>query len=63
VRHDPELLAALEPRQYASAKQTPFPRRKLGRGVLALLTLLRVYVLIAISVVAYAFIHALGTPG
>jgi hypothetical protein len=63
VRYDPEALAALEPGQYASAKQAPLPRRPLGRGVLTLLALLRVYVLIAISIVAYAFIHALSaTP-
>jgi hypothetical protein len=38
---------------------TRLPRRKLGRGTLALLILLRVYVLLAIPVVAYAFIQAL----
>ena len=59
MRYDPEALAALEPGQYAAAKQAPLPRRQLGRGVLALLALLRVYVLIAIAIVAYAFIHAL----
>jgi len=31
----------------------------LGRGTLALLVLLRVYVVIAIPVVGYAFVHAL----
>ena len=35
------------------------PRRELGRGVLALLVLLRVYVLLAIPLVGYAFIRAL----
>jgi hypothetical protein len=35
------------------------PRRKLGRGTLALLILLRVYVLLAVPVVVYAFILAL----
>jgi hypothetical protein len=39
--------------------QRPLPRRHLGRGVLALLVLLRVYVLLAIPVVGYAFVHAL----
>jgi hypothetical protein len=37
----------------------PYPRRKLGRGTLALLVLLRVYVVIAIPIVGYAFVHAL----
>jgi hypothetical protein len=34
------------------------PRRKLGRGTLALLILLRIYVIFAIPMVAYAFIKA-----
>jgi hypothetical protein len=34
------------------------PRRKLGRGSLALLILLRIYVALAIPMVAYAFIKA-----
>ena len=38
------------------------PRKKLGRGTRALLVLLRVYVLIAIPIVAYAFIRALPPP-
>ncbi|MCB8876229.1 hypothetical protein [Acidisoma silvae] len=37
----------------------PLPRAKLGRFALSLLYLLRVYVLIAIPIVAYAFIRAL----
>ncbi len=56
----PNLLSALEPTQLASAKQTKLPRRKLGPGIMALLILLRLYVLLAIPVVVYAFIHALG---
>jgi hypothetical protein len=39
--------------------QRPLPRRRLGRGVTTLLILLRVYVLLAIPVVGYAFVHAL----
>jgi hypothetical protein len=35
------------------------PRRKLGRGTLALLILLRVYVALAVPMVAYAFIKAI----
>jgi hypothetical protein len=61
VAHDPDLVSALEPAQLAATKR-PYPRRVLSRGVLALLLALRVYVLIAIPIVAYAFIHALSTP-
>ncbi|MGA2044419.1 MAG: hypothetical protein ABSG83_13735 [Roseiarcus sp.] len=59
MAYDPELIGALEPEQLAAAKLRPFPRRKLGRGVLALLVLLRVYVVIAIPIVVYAFVRAL----
>ncbi len=39
--------------------ETPkLPRRKLGRGTLALLILLRVYVALAVPMVIYAFIKA-----
>ncbi|MCB8880000.1 hypothetical protein ACELLULO517_07125 [Acidisoma cellulosilytica] len=37
----------------------PLPRAKLSRFALTLLYLLRIYVLIAIPIVAYAFIQAL----
>jgi hypothetical protein len=60
--YDSALIGALEPDQLAAAKMRPYPRRNLGRGVLTLLILLRVYVVIAIPVVAYAFIHALLAP-
>jgi hypothetical protein len=39
----------------------PLPRRKLSRGMLTLLILLRIYVIAAIPIVAYAFIRALLT--
>jgi hypothetical protein len=58
VQHDPALIGALEPGQLA-AERGRLPRRRLGRGTLALLILLRVYVVIAIPIVAYAFVHAL----
>jgi hypothetical protein len=58
--HAANALGALEPGQLTAATDRPLPRRKLGRGVLALLILLRVYVLLAIPLVGYAFIHALG---
>jgi hypothetical protein len=59
---DQMLIDALEPGQLVAATKRPYPRRALGRGVLALLVALRVYVVIAIPIVAYAFVHALLTP-
>ena len=57
-----DLLDALEPDQWVSATSQPLPRRQFTRGVLTLLIALRVYVLIAIPIVIYAFVHALLTP-
>ena len=37
----------------------PLPRRKLGPGLLALLWALRLYALIAVTLVVYAFVKAL----
>jgi hypothetical protein len=62
MAHDPCLIAALEPDQLAAATEKPLPRRVLGRGTLALLILLRIYVVIAVPVVGYAFVHALLVP-
>lgn len=62
MTYDPKLISALEPSQLTAAREVPLPRRKLGRGILTLLILLRVYIVIAIPIVAYAFIHALLTP-
>ena len=56
---DPSLFEALEPGQLTLYSERPLPRRRLGRGTLALLLVLRVYVLIAIPIVAYAFVRAL----
>ena len=54
----PEILKALEPEQRAGRRNTPYPRRKLGRGVRVLLWVLRVYVVIAVPLVIYAFVRA-----
>jgi hypothetical protein len=62
LQYDPTLISALEPDQLAAATMRPLPRRNLGRGALALLILLRVYIVIAIPIVAYAFVHALLAP-
>lgn len=40
-------------------ERKPLPRRKLSPSMLALLWLLRVYVLIAVPLVVYAFVKAL----
>jgi hypothetical protein len=58
---NPELadLSALEPGQLSVIAKQPLPRRKLGRGVKALLIAMRIYVLIAVPIVAYAFVKAL----
>jgi hypothetical protein len=55
----PVPMEILEPAQLAAARQTPLPRRALPRGVVALLFLLRIYVLVAVPLVVYAFIRAL----
>ena len=57
---DAELTGLLEQAQLASAKSRPLPRRHLGGATLAILIALRVYVIFAIPVVAYTFLHALA---
>jgi hypothetical protein len=57
---DPELMSCLEHAQLSHFKQQNLPRRRIGKGVLTLLILLRLYVFLAIPLVAYAFIHALS---
>jgi hypothetical protein len=59
---DQNLIKALEPGQLTVATMQPYPRRKLGKGAMSLLILLRVYVAMAIPIVGYAFVHALLTP-
>jgi hypothetical protein len=62
VQYDPALIGALEPSQLTVSTQHKLPRRSLGRGTLTLLIMLRVYVVIAIPIVGYAFVHALLAP-
>jgi hypothetical protein len=52
-------ISVLEPTQLSAATRQALARRKLGKGTMALLILLRVYVFIAIPIVAYAFIRAM----
>lgn len=56
-----DLSNILDPAQFAHARSQRLPRRRLGRGITALLVLLRVYVVVAIPIVVYAFVHALGS--
>jgi hypothetical protein len=59
--YDQELISALEPSQLTATTEHPLPHRKLGRGILTLLILLRAYVVIAIPIVLYAFVRAVLT--
>ncbi|HLJ83946.1 MAG TPA: hypothetical protein VKT51_07250 [Candidatus Eremiobacteraceae bacterium] len=43
-------------------EKKPYPRRRLGPGTIALLWVLRLYVLVAVPLVVYAFFRALHTP-
>jgi hypothetical protein len=61
MTYDPALVSVLEPGQLAAATMRALPRRKLGKGTLGLLVLLRAYVAVAIPIVIYAFVHALLT--
>jgi hypothetical protein len=54
----PELQQALEAQQVSERRFVPYPRRRLGRGVRALLWILRIYVILAVPLVIYAFIRA-----
>ncbi len=56
---DPELQQVLQTAPFGAAAKARLPRRKLGRWTFLLLVLLRVYVLLAIPLVVYAFIRAL----
>jgi hypothetical protein len=62
VTYDPNLVDAPEPSQLTAATDVPVPRRDLGRGTVILLIALRVYIFLAVPIVAYAFVHALLTP-
>jgi hypothetical protein len=43
----------------SAPNRAPLPRRKLGPGLVALLWTLRIYVVLALPLVVYAFIRAL----
>lgn len=58
-----EILSALEPAQRAAMSGRRLPRRALGFWTASLLIGLRIYVLIAVPLVFYAFFHALRVAG
>jgi hypothetical protein len=53
-----DALVSLEPGQIVLGRN-PLGIRRLGRGTVFLLSLLRVYVLVAVPLVIYAFCRAL----
>lgn len=59
LRGHTSVLDSLEPSQLTRYAERPLPRKRLRRGTLVLLVVLRIYVLIAIPIVAYAFVRAL----
>ena len=52
-------LSALEPDQLVGANKKSFGQRKLGRAEAVMMTALRIYVLVGVPLVIYAFVHAL----
>jgi len=54
----PEEFQALEPEQTVERRYALYPRRQWGRGVRVLLWGLRIYVILAVPLVIYAFIRA-----
>jgi hypothetical protein len=62
MRYDPALMNLLEPTQRTAATKIPLPRRALGPWTRALLILLRIYVILAVPLVGYSFVHALLAP-
>lgn len=59
MNHEPHRADMFEPSQIGVLDRRPLPRGRYGRGTVALLILLRVYVVAAVPVVGYAFFHAL----
>jgi hypothetical protein len=54
----PEILKALEPEQVSGRRYVAYPRRNWGLSVRLLLWGLRLYVLLAVPLVIYAFAKA-----
>jgi hypothetical protein len=58
-RDGPILPALDESDAWSHRLSEPLPRRKLGPGILTVLWILRVYVMIAVPLVIYAFFNAI----
>ncbi|KYP82043.1 hypothetical protein [Ferroacidibacillus organovorans] len=54
-----KLSAVLEPSQLSQYRAVPYGKKKLGRGVLTLMWALRIYVFLALPLVAYVFFSSL----
>jgi hypothetical protein len=59
MNHEVADLSTLEPGQLCHDTRKPLPRMKLGRVSKGLLIAMRIYVLIAVPIVVYAFVKAL----
>jgi hypothetical protein len=59
MKEDVVDLSVLEPDQFVEATKKPLAHRRLSRAETWMLATLRIYVLIAVPLVIYAFIHAL----
>jgi len=59
MNHQAADLSALEPGQLSHVTRKPLPRMKLGPVSRGLLIAMRIYVLIAVPIVIYAFVRAL----
>ena len=56
-----ELLAmGLEPQQLSALTRRPLPRRRLDRATIVVMTILRVYVVIAVPLVIVAILRSFG---
>ncbi len=49
----------LEPEQLSSARRVPLQRRRLSRGLLTMMWILRIYVLLALPLVLYVFFSSM----
>lgn len=58
-RDEPILPAVDESDAWSRRLREPLPRRSLSPGILTLLWILRIYVMIAVPLVVYAFVTAL----
>lgn len=63
VREDFSPEDVLEPGQLSKARRERLPRRRVGPGVLAMMWVMRLYVFLALPLVAYVFFESLKASG